>query len=229
MPNLYAAPLDICCENYLSWCQFFISTQCGFEDRNDRLSVMVSRQIKYTGNFIFLLSKTVSRRYSVRKVLLKICQNLQENTCVRVSFLITFQSSEVFSCKFGENSKNTFFHRTPQGAASVVFLRFNLILHVSYKLQSSLMVSSARFIMDLNWFIYLSWILKQLTLNLSLHQLLLPWDMKFVYYLHLITWCGVYAWKLGKKSVWLDSVFKPSCVHRYLRFIRNLEHNIIEF
>ena len=86
MPNLYAAPLDICCENYLSWCQFFISIQCGFEDRNDRLSVMVSRQIKYTGNFIFLLSETVSRRYSVRKVLLKICQNLQENTCVRVSF-----------------------------------------------------------------------------------------------------------------------------------------------
>ena len=51
---------------------------------------------------------------------LKISQNLQENTCTRVSFLMKLQASglqlyykealaQVFSCKFCEISKNTFF------------------------------------------------------------------------------------------------------------------------
>ena len=51
---------------------------------------------------------------SVKKVLLEISQNSQENTCTRVSFLITLQAC----------SKNTFLHRTPPVAASV----FNQIL-----------------------------------------------------------------------------------------------------
>ena len=53
-------------------------------------------------------------------------QNLQENTCIRVSFLIKLQASVcnffqketlalLFSCELFEISKNTFFHRTPLG------------------------------------------------------------------------------------------------------------------
>ena len=66
--------------------------------------------------------------YSVKKVFLEISQNLQENTCARVSFLIKLQAcnfikketlAQVFSCEFCEISKNTFFHRTPLVAASV--------------------------------------------------------------------------------------------------------------
>ena len=60
---------------------------------------------------------------SVKKVLSKISQNSQENTCTRISFLIKFQVSvcnfiekgtlaQMFSCKFFEIFKNTFFHRT---------------------------------------------------------------------------------------------------------------------
>ena len=43
----------------------------------------------------------VAQGCSVKKVLLEILQNSQENICA-------------FSCEFCEVSKNTFFHRTPQ-------------------------------------------------------------------------------------------------------------------
>ena len=68
-------------------------------------------------------------RCSVEKVFLQISQNSQENTCARVSFLIKALAfttlfikketlAQVFSCEFFEISKETFFHRTPQVAAS---------------------------------------------------------------------------------------------------------------
>ena len=75
-------------------------------------------------NFImdvpFYTSEVVVRKYSVKKLLLKISQNSQENTCVRVSFLTKFQASacnlikketltEVFSCEICESFKNAFF------------------------------------------------------------------------------------------------------------------------
>ena len=55
---------------------------------------------------------------SVKKVLLKISQNSQENTCVRVSFLMKLQAcnfikketlAQMFSCEFREITKNTLF------------------------------------------------------------------------------------------------------------------------
>ena len=62
---------------------------------------------------------------------LEISQNLQENTCVRASFLIKLQArpeacnfikketlTQVFPFKFCEISKNTFFYRTPLVVAS---------------------------------------------------------------------------------------------------------------
>ena len=59
-------------------------------------------------------------KWSLRNVFLQFSQNSQENTCVRVSFLIKLQASvynfikketlaQLFSCEFCEISKNTFF------------------------------------------------------------------------------------------------------------------------
>ena len=67
--------------------------------------------------------EAVVQRCSVKKVLLEISQNSQENTCARISFLIKLQAkkeilAQVFSCEFCEISKNTFFYRTPLVAAS---------------------------------------------------------------------------------------------------------------
>ena len=59
---------------------------------------------------------------------LEISQNSQENTWARVSFLIKLQTcnfikketlAQVFSCEFGEITKNTFCYRIPLVHASV--------------------------------------------------------------------------------------------------------------
>ena len=72
----------------------------------------------------------IVQRCSVKRVFLEISQNLQENTCARASFLIKLRASgtgtgvfkealaQMFSCKFCEISKNTFFYWTPPVAAS---------------------------------------------------------------------------------------------------------------
>ena len=49
---------------------------------------------------------------------LKISQNSQGNTCVRVSFLIKLQASGPGTGKFCDISKNNFSHRTPPLNAS---------------------------------------------------------------------------------------------------------------
>ena len=54
-------------------------------------------------------AETVVRRFSLKKVFLKIFKNSQENTCARVSFLIKKTLAQVFSCEFREISKKTFF------------------------------------------------------------------------------------------------------------------------
>ena len=60
-------------------------------------------------------------------MLLEISQNLRENTCARISFLVKLQAGgfikkealpQVFSCEFCKISKNTFSYRTPVVAAS---------------------------------------------------------------------------------------------------------------
>ena len=64
---------------------------------------------------------------------LEILQNLQENTCARVSFFVKMQAwglqfykketlVPVFSCEFYEISKTTFSYRTPPVAASEIIL-----------------------------------------------------------------------------------------------------------
>ena len=73
-------------------------------------------------------SESVVQRCSIKKVFLKISQNLQENTYARVSFLINLQvwgnfikkeaQAQVLSCEFCKILKNAFFHRTPPVAVS---------------------------------------------------------------------------------------------------------------
>ena len=76
-------------------------------------------------------SEAVAQRCSVKKMLLEISQNSQENTRARVSLLLKLQApdsacnfikrptlAQVFSCEFCEISKNTFSYRTLLVAAS---------------------------------------------------------------------------------------------------------------
>ena len=81
-------------------------------------------------------------RCSVKKVFLKISQNLQENTCARVSFLIKLQApactfikketlTQVFSREFCESFKNTFLWNTSGGSFFInyqVFLAWDFLL-----------------------------------------------------------------------------------------------------
>ena len=85
------------------------------------------------GKVIFLITFFLYRsghwRCSMEKVFLKILQNSQESNCARVPLLIKLQATFnfikkdtlalVFSCKFCEISKNTFYYRTPLVTASV--------------------------------------------------------------------------------------------------------------
>ena len=71
------------------------------------------------------LSEAVVQRCSLKKVFLEISQKSQENTSVRVSFLIKLKAlgveetlAQVFSCEFCKISNNTFSYRTPPAASS---------------------------------------------------------------------------------------------------------------
>ena len=90
------------------------------------------------------IKEAAVQRCSVKKVFLEISQNSQENTCAKISFLIKLQAlglrpttllkkracnfikketlAQVFSCKFCEIYKNTFLHRTPLVAASLIII-----------------------------------------------------------------------------------------------------------
>ena len=70
--------------------------------------------------YCLVIVEAVVQRCSVKKVFLEISQNSHENTCTRVSFFKKIILAQVFSCKFYEISKNTFFYRTSLVAASVI-------------------------------------------------------------------------------------------------------------
>ena len=80
---------------------------------------------------VFLCTEVVTWRCSVENVSLKFLQNSQENTCARISFLISWwpeagsfikkeSLAQVFSYEFCEMFKKTFFYRTP--TVTVLFL-----------------------------------------------------------------------------------------------------------
>ena len=62
--------------------------------------------------------EAVAQMYSVKKVFLEILENLQENTCARVSILYEIETlGQVYSCEFCKISKNAFSERTAPVAA----------------------------------------------------------------------------------------------------------------
>ena len=84
---------------------------------------------KFTKILSYQGVKAVVRRCSVKKEFLEISQNSQENTCVRISFLIKLKAkacnfikketlTQVFPCEFCEISKNPFLYRTSLVATS---------------------------------------------------------------------------------------------------------------
>ena len=111
-----------------------------FTGLRDKIIFLISVFIKWLGEkridvYIRKESEAVVRRYSVEKVFLEISQNLQENTCARVSFLIKLRAlvlacnfikkeivTQMFSCEFCEISKKIFFYRTHAVAASEEFM-----------------------------------------------------------------------------------------------------------
>ena len=67
---------------------------------------------------ILKYSEATTRGVLLKKVFLVISQNSQENTCVRVSFLIKLQAAPATFLWILRNFKNTVFYRTPLVAAS---------------------------------------------------------------------------------------------------------------
>ena len=71
-----------------------------------------------TDGIVIYYTEAATRGVPLKKMFLEISQNSQENNCARVSSLIKLQAcsfikketlAQVFSCKFFEISKNTFF------------------------------------------------------------------------------------------------------------------------
>ena len=78
--------------------------------------------ICYTFSSFILTSRSSHQRCSVKKMFSKISQNLQENTCARVSYLIKLQTvgkketqTQMFSCDFCEILKYLFLQSTSSG------------------------------------------------------------------------------------------------------------------
>ena len=93
--------------------------------------------------WLAVLKEAVAQTCSVKNVFLEISQNSQENTCVRVSFLIKLQAqvckfikkealAQVFSSEFCKISKNTFSYTTPLVAASLLKIRIKTGLFSSW-------------------------------------------------------------------------------------------------
>ena len=70
---------------------------------------------------IKLITEAVSQRCSIKKVFLEISQNCRPQVC---NIIKEETLAQVFSCEFGEISKNTLFYRTPLVAASMIIFQY---------------------------------------------------------------------------------------------------------
>ena len=81
----------------------------------------------------FRSTEAVVQMCSVKRLFLKISQNVQENTCARISFLINLQApatllkketgARVFSCEFSKILKNIFFTEHLRTTEEYLFYR----------------------------------------------------------------------------------------------------------
>ena len=117
---------------------------------------------------MIVFSEAATRTSSVKKVFLKISQNLQKNTCVRVAFLKKLQASgqqllkkevsdTVFSCEFCQIFKNTFFieHHRCSFCIFIIFYLFVCFLLLLFFDEYGMLVCSWIFLINLEQF-YLS-------------------------------------------------------------------------
>ena len=99
---------------------------------------------------IFRIYRSSRPEVFCKKGFLRNFSNSQENTCVRVSFLLKLQAeacnfakketlAQVFSREFCEISKNTFSYKTPPVAASEYTRKNFLILTVSNKFMQNVL------------------------------------------------------------------------------------------
>ena len=121
---------------------------CGCTDISNHQSYSRNSCSEKLTKFVFqmklhtLASEVGVWRCSIKKVFLKISQNSQEITCARVATLLKKTLVQLFPSKFFEIFKNTFFHRTPPVAASVVLvstlnmIQLNLITDYNFVFQS---------------------------------------------------------------------------------------------
>ena len=87
---------------------------CSFYKSTIKSSCLLYLYVTYT-------SEAVIKRCSVKKAVLEVSQNSQENACARVSFLKErLFLAQLFSCEVCEIFKNFFSYRTPPLAASGV-------------------------------------------------------------------------------------------------------------
>ena len=114
-------------------------------------------------------TEAVVQGCSVKKLSLEISQISQENACARISFLIKLQAktcnfirketqTQMFSCEFCKNFKNTFFHRTHY---DVVLLFLLLTLNIFYTFFSRVSVVDFEQL-NVSWFV---WTIKDLFLS----------------------------------------------------------------
>ena len=89
-----------------------------------KISFIIYTEIGFRIYHYLIVIEAAARRCSVKKMFLKVLQNWQENTGVRVSacnFSKKETLAQVFSCEFYEISKNTFSYKTLPLAASNMF------------------------------------------------------------------------------------------------------------
>ena len=84
---------------------------------------------------LFYKQKQSSRGVLIKEVFLEISQNLPESPCARpqdCNFIKKETLAQVFSYKFCEICKNTFFHRAPQVATSVVIKSLHFEIAITF-------------------------------------------------------------------------------------------------
>ena len=73
------------------------------------LMIILKVIISFISFIISFTTEAATRGVLQKKLLLKMLQNSQENTCARVNFIKKETLAQVFSCDFCEIFKKTFF------------------------------------------------------------------------------------------------------------------------
>ena len=128
---------------------------------------------------------------------LEISQNSQENTCARVSFLVTFIKKETlaqfYSCDFCKISKNTFFTKHLRTTAS--YKNLNLVQYLIFTELTFIAVIFMSFMsFSVLFHFFLSLLIKSILLSWELIKMFLT-PLTSLKYVHASKW-----WVLEEKK-----------------------------